>query len=89
MFSKWNTLTRYFASDYVEEEEEEHNENNTDNNIDNTDINETITLKKHLTYNCFSKHKTRKLNKEYSLNGYKFTECGNALTILQNNREDR
>ena len=35
------------------------------------------------TYDCFGKLNTRQLNKDYPLNGYKFTKRGDALTLYK------
>lgn len=87
-----------FVSDNTEEEEEEKEQNDT-NNLDDSGLSETALMEQFYnylhennikearrmlrTYNCFNKLNTRQLNKEYPLNGYKFTKRGDALTLYK------
>lgn len=82
-----------FANDYVEEEEEEENNNVSGaitenelieqfyNYLRENNIKEARRLLR--TYNCFNKLNTRQLNKDYPLNGYKFTKRGDVLTLYK------
>ena len=82
-----------FVNDYVEEEEEEENNNVSGaitenelieqfyNYLRENNIKEARRLLR--TYNCFNKLNTRQLNKDYPLNGYKFTKRGDVLTIYK------
>lgn len=81
-----------FANDYVEEEEEENNNVSgaiTENELieqfynylRENNIKEARRLLR--TYNCFNKLNTRQLNKDYPLNGYKFTKRGDVLTLYK------
>lgn len=87
-----------FANDYVEEEKQSEN-NNNNNNIDDSGLSETALMEQFYnylrennikearrllrTYDCFGKLNTRQLNKEYPLNGYKFTKRGDVLTLYK------
>lgn len=82
-----------FVNDYVEEEEEEENNNVSGaitenelieqfyNYLRDNNIKEARRLLR--TYSCFSKLNTRQLNKDYPLNGYKFTKRGDVLTLYK------
>ena len=82
-----------FVDDYVEEEEEEENNNVSGaitenelieqfyNYLRENNIKEARRLLR--TYSCFSKLNTRQLNKDYPLNGYKFTKRGDVLTLYK------
>ena len=86
-------INAMFANNYVEEEEEEENNSVSGaitedelieqfyNYLRENNIKEARRLLR--TYNCFNKLNTRQLNKDYPLNGYKFTKRGDVLTLYK------